>query len=176
MRKTIAAFAVALMTTFTLGAVAAETSHNRASSASVPITLTSSVQPPTDVLRTDYGHVAEHLWESLYDLGFHGDPTDGSETFYIPFGTVVDVPGGLYLATADGWMVCADNLTVTGVECSAIGPVVPLGDRPLSGDYIPGAAPSGAPLLTMWEDGSGEYADGLMFDPESRVFRLPIRL
>ena len=40
-------------------------------------------------------------------------------------GTVIDFPGGLFLVTADGLMICRDNITRPNVECSATGPVVP---------------------------------------------------
>lgn len=124
-------------------------------------------------LITDYGTVPEALWEALFDMGYRGTPGDGAERFYVDYGTVVDVPGGLYLATVDGWFTCLDNVTVPGIECSGTGPVVPIG-HVVAGMHIPASAPSGAPVVERWEDGSAVYADGMSFDPEERVFRLPI--
>lgn len=168
---TVFAFAVGLSIFL---ATVAETAGERLSAAPQVTTSAVPLSAATDALRTDYGDVPSHLWESLYDLGYRGDPTDGTETFYVPWGTVVDVPGGLYLATIDGWQACADNVTFPAHECSGTGPVVPLASHPVPGTYIPAAAPSGAPVVEWWEDGSASYADGLSFDPEERLFRLPI--
>src|SRR5690606_10636151 len=36
---------------------------------------------------------------------------------------------------------------------------------------VPLQSPSGAPVETVWEDGSAEYADGAVYDPEDLAFR-----
>jgi hypothetical protein len=86
--------------------------------------------PYAGFLAVDYDRVPAALWDGLRDAGFSGVPNDGPggvelERLYVPFGTVVDVPGGLYLVTVDGPMVCTDWVTAER-ECSATGPVVPL--------------------------------------------------
>src|SRR5690606_1687846 len=37
---------------------------------------------------------------------------------------------------------------------------------------VPLQSPAGAPVETVWEDGSAEYADGAVYDPEDLAFRL----
>jgi hypothetical protein len=65
------------------------------------------------------------LVDALLAAGFRGDPTDKREALYIPVGTAVDVPGGMYLATVDGWMVCAHGVTTAGA-CGPTTGVVPV--------------------------------------------------
>jgi hypothetical protein len=82
-----------------------------------------SADPNPDVLVLDYdAGVPEQLWDAALDAGYVGDPTDGCECLYIPVGTTLDVPGGLALATVDGWMGCQDFVT-SDAECSSTGPV-----------------------------------------------------
>lgn len=82
-----------------------------------------SIDANPDVLVLDYeAGVPETLWDAAQDAGYVGDPNDGCECLYIPVGTELDVPGGLALATVDGWMGCQDWVT-SDAECSATGPV-----------------------------------------------------
>lgn len=85
--------------------------------------------PAAATLGTDWGTVPTPLWDGLLDLGYRGVQGDEAERLYVDLGQVVNVPGGLYLATVDGWMACADWATFDG-ECYGTGPVVPLGSGP----------------------------------------------
>lgn len=146
--------------------IAAETVAHRSGDAPAPITLAVSDPVATDALSADYGALPPELSAMLTDAGYR---TGAS----VPFGAAFFTESGMYLATADGWFACRHG--VTAPVCSATGPVVPIGGV-VQGDDVPSASPSGAPATFVEpDDGSAEYADGLMFDPESRIFRLPVR-
>jgi hypothetical protein len=74
-----------------------------------------------DVLMLDTAASPGALVEALRAAGYVGTPDDGCECLYIPVGTTVAVPGGLYLATLDGFAQCADFHT-SDTECGADGP------------------------------------------------------
>jgi hypothetical protein len=100
-----------------------------------------------DVLTLDYSASPTDLWDALRNMGYRGVPNDGLfgmelERLYVPTGTAIDVPGGLYLATVDGWMQCRDSWQEQ--ECSATGPVH-LTDIPWHGTTfdVPTADPFG---------------------------------
>lgn len=38
----------------------------------------------------------------------------------------------------------------------------------------PAASPSGAPVVTIWEDGSARYADGTEHDPDAELYVAPV--
>ena len=80
----------------------------------------------TDVLMVGWSGSPDDLWNGLIDHTewYDDQSTDGHGTFYVPVGTVVEVPNGLYLATIDGWAACRDGWWAA--ECSATGPVVML--------------------------------------------------
>lgn len=73
-----------------------------------------------DVLPLSFHDAPPSLWNAL-PAGTYDDDVPGIGTAYVPVGTVVDVPGGLWLATLDGWGHCSD--WQFDVECSATGPV-----------------------------------------------------
>lgn len=162
-----------------LGSTASVVAAERVDTAAQPVTLTVPIQDRTDVLRTDYERVPDQLWDALRRDGFRGviERPVNLDRLYVPFGTVVDVRGGLYLATIDGWFACAD-FTTSNAECSGTSPVVPIGDGRVSGFFrVPPFSPSGAGITgPVYEDGSAGYTDGLMFDPEQRMFRLTVRI
>lgn len=110
--------------------LAAQMSGTEPVQAPSPVIPAAPVSAVTDYLTADYGSVPDELWDSLRRDGFRGviERPVNLDRLYVPIGTVVNVPGGLYLATYDGWTVCRDNSTVPGVECSATGPVVLLTD------------------------------------------------
>lgn len=89
-----------------------------------PRTLDDALAEGADVLTLDADSTPPALWSALIEAGHHGVAGDGCDCLYVPVGTAVRVPGGLYLATIDGWFHCADGVTVHG-DCSATGPVVP---------------------------------------------------
>ncbi len=111
---TVAGYLAATLVMGTMALLAPTANANPAPSPYLPALLTVDAEtaPPA-------------LVDSLLEAGYHGDPTDHAERLYVPVGTVVDVPGGLYLATADGWMSCVDFET-SDQECSATSPVVPV--------------------------------------------------
>lgn len=134
-------------------------------------TVTVAGQAAPAALKTVYGEVPEELWDQLYNEGYRGITQDHQEAFYVELGKAVYVPAGMYLATADGWMACADYLTTDGL-CTPDRPVVPLGDGSTY-EHAPASSPSGADRVgEVEEDGSAGYADGLVFDPEQHLFRL----
>jgi hypothetical protein len=77
----------------------------------------------TDVLPVSFHDAPYELWNGLRQVmpGAYDDDVPGIGTFYVPVGSTVAVPGGLYLATLDGWAECHD--TWFAQECSATGPV-----------------------------------------------------
>lgn len=102
--------------------------YQQAGQCVAPVTPTQEQQDVAaegqDVLTLGYDDTPADLWNALRAQGYVGVQGDGCECLYVPVGTVVDVPGGLYLATIDGLMVCGD--TWFDQECSATGPVVPV--------------------------------------------------
>jgi hypothetical protein len=94
----------------------------------------------TDVLPVSFHAAPADLWNALREQhpATYDDDVPGIGTFWIEVGTTVNVPGGLYLATLDGWMGCADGITFGG-ECSATGPVLPLDIEPVPATVIYGA-------------------------------------
>jgi hypothetical protein len=74
-----------------------------------------------DVLMLDYDATPADLWDALRAAGYVGTAGDGCECLYIPVGVQVDVPGGLYVATLDGFAQCA-NFHTSDTECSDDGP------------------------------------------------------
>jgi hypothetical protein len=94
----------------------------------------------TDVLPVSFHAAPADLWNALIEQypAAYSDDVPGIGTFWIEVGTVVDVPGGLYLATLDGWMGCQD-WTTADAECSATGPVLPLDIETVPATVIYGA-------------------------------------
>ena len=93
-----------------------------------------------DVLTLAYDPAPADLWNALTadHPQWYDETTDdapGHGLFYVPVGTVIDVPGGLYLATLDGWSVCRDLDSTQ--ECNANSPTTPV------------AAPDTAPVQTV---------------------------
>jgi hypothetical protein len=94
-----------------------------------------------DVLPISWHAAPAPLWNALLDQHpewYDGDVADGLGTVWVPVGTVIDVPGGLALATLDGWAGCQDWET-SDQECNATGPVEMLDIEPVPATVIYGA-------------------------------------
>lgn len=113
-----------LILVFTTLGIAAHVSATEPVQAPAPVSPAAPVSAVRDYLTADYWRVPPQLWDALIRDGWNGRDDGTDDLLYVPIGTVVNVAGGLYLATYDGWAVCRDNHTVPGVECSATGPVV----------------------------------------------------
>ena len=87
-----------------------------------PVVPVAHVAP---VLTVDAEAAPVELVDALLEAGFVGTPSDNREALYVPVGTPVFVPGGMYLATADGWMQCLDGIT-TAEACGPTTGVVPV--------------------------------------------------
>ena len=115
--------ALAVVTVLVVVAVATGTLADQGQ-ATAPVATTTAVQDAqsegTDVVLAFVDATPRDLWDGLLAQGHTGGPVDGVEALYVPVGTVVDVPGGLYRATLDGWAECRD--TWFDEECNAAGP------------------------------------------------------
>jgi len=119
-----------------------------------------------DVLPLSWHAAPAPLWNALGEQHpeWYDDDVAGLGTYWVPVGTVIDVPGGLALATIDGWAGCQDWTTFDG-ECSATGPVEMLDIEPVPATVIYGA---GAGALCGTDDQCA------MLDADRELAGLPV--
>jgi hypothetical protein len=81
-----------------------------------------------DGVSVDYHSTPAPLWNALIDAQatYRDGGTDGKGTLTVAVGVAVNSPDQLYLATADGWMECADDELADGEVCSTTGPMTPV--------------------------------------------------
>jgi hypothetical protein len=105
-----------------------------------PVPVDDATAEGQDVLPLSWHAAPADLWSALTEqhMEWYDDDVTSIGTMWVPVGTVVDVPGGLYLATLDGWAGCQDFETFDG-ECSATGPVEMLDVEPVPATVIYGA-------------------------------------
>jgi hypothetical protein len=124
-------------------------------------TATEDVQAEgQDVLMLRYDTAPHDLWQGLIDAGYRGVASDPCTCLYVPTGAVVDVPGGLYLATPAGWAICRDGWS--DQECSPDGPVWPIGIPVQNDMQTDGYGCFFDPEAPAWE--SATTTDGLCHD------------